>query len=174
MERAKEMFLQYSGNRYYMSLDGVEQIYDSFRVSKETEEEWRRDFLEDFFAQKRYGKDALRAYSAAADLLKVDDEYRESFLYYPLRSDWLDDITVLFMLQTTFRAAEKWAVRGKLSEEEAAGYTAALDGFAKDVQRRAEEGTMTRSEDYVMQEFSDPAYIADYLKDLDRRWRGLL
>ena len=39
MERAKEMFLQYGGNRYYMSLDGVEQIYNSYRGSKETEEE---------------------------------------------------------------------------------------------------------------------------------------
>ncbi len=49
-----------------------------------------------------------------------------------------------------------------------------LDGFAKDVQKRAEEGTMTRSEDYTMQEFSDPVYIADYLKDLRQRWAGLL
>ena len=59
MERAKEMFLQYGGNRYYMSLDGVEQIYNSYRVSKETEEEWRREFLDGFFEQKRFGKDAL-------------------------------------------------------------------------------------------------------------------
>ena len=33
---------------------------------------------------------------------------------------------------------------------------------------------MTRSEDYVMQEFSDPVYIAGYLKDLQQRWRELL
>ena len=51
---------------------------------------------------------------------------------------------------------------------------AALDEYARAVQRRADEGTMTRSEDYTMQEFSDPVYIADYLKDLRQRWAGLL
>ena len=174
MERAKEMFLQYSGNRYYMSLDGVEQIYDSYRVSKETEEEWRREFLEEFFTQKRYGKDALRAYTTAADLLRTDDEYCGRFLYYPIRSDGPDDVTALFMLQITLRTAEKWAGKRNLSKEEVAEYAATLERFAKDVQKRAEEGTITRSENYVMQEFSDPSYIADYLKDLQQRWRELL
>ena len=174
MECAKEMFLQYSGNRYYMSLDGVEQIYDSYRVSKETEEEWRREFLKEFFSQKRYGKDALGAYRIAADFVSADGEYQESFLYYPIRSDGPDDVTALFMLQITLRTAEKWAGKRKLSKEEVAEYAATLERFAKDVQKRAEEGTMTRSEDYVMQEFSDPSYIADYLKDLMQRWRGLL
>lgn len=174
MERAKEMFLQYGGNRYYMSLDGVEQIYNSYRVSKETEEEWRREFLDGFFEQKRFGKDALGAYRTAADLLKNDGECRERFLYYPIRSDRLDDVTALFMLRITFRTAEKWAGKGVLSKEEAAAYLAALDRYAKDVQKRADEGTMTRSEDYTMQEFSDPVYIADYLKDLRQRWAGLL
>ena len=37
----------------------------------------------------------------------------------------------------------------------------------------AENGTMTRASDYVMQEFSDPAYIADYLSSLKRKWIGL-
>ena len=78
------------------------------------------------------------------------------------------------MLRITFRTAEKWAGKGVLSKEEAAAYLAALDRYAKDVQKRAEEGTMTRSEDYTMQEFSDPVYIADYLKDLRQRWAGLL
>ncbi len=173
MERAKEMFLQYGGNRYYMSLDGVEQIYNSYRVSKETEEEWRNEFLAQFFTRKQYGKDALRAYGVAADYLKGSD-CRERFLYYPLRSDWLDDVTILFMLRITLGKAEEWRKNGKLSKEEAAGYLEVLDGFAKDVQMRADEGTMTRSEDYTMQEFSDSAYIEDYLKDLQKDWSGLI
>ena len=173
MERAKEMFLQYGGNRYYMSLDGVEQIYDSYRVSKETEEQWRKEFTAQFFTRKQYGKDALRAYGVAADFLKGSDCW-ERFLYYPLRSDWLDDVTVLFMLRVTLGKAEEWRKHSGFSKEEAAGYMAALDGYARAVQRRADEGTMTRSEDYTMQEFSDPVYIADYLKDLRQRWAGLL
>jgi|GEM_PF-5744982 len=32
---------------------------------------------------------------------------------------------------------------------------------------------MTRASDYVMQEFSDPVYIADYLSSLKRKWTGL-
>ena len=174
MERAKEMFLQYGGNRYYMSLDGVEQIYDSFRVSKETEEAWRREFLEQFFMQKSSGKAALGAYRTAAVFLTGRSDHRERFLYYPLRSDWLDDVTILFMLQTALRKAEEWGRKGKLAKEKASEYLAALNAFANGVQKRADEGTMTRSEDYAMQEFSDPAYIAAYLKDLQQCWRRLL
>ena len=43
--------------------------------------------------------DALKAYASAVGFLKSDrsDADWENFLYYPLRSGWLDDVTVLFV-----------------------------------------------------------------------------
>ena len=176
MERAKEMFLQYCGNRYYMALDGEEQVYNSYRVSKETEEAWRREYLTRFFDAKRTGKKALGAYEKAVTFLKSDrsDGNGEAFLHYPLRASGLDDVTVLFMLRGSFRLAEKWAGKGKLSREEVDSYLSAFDGFSRSVLERAEKGTLTRAAEYVMGEFADPLYIADYLDDLRKSWRKLL
>ena len=159
-----------------MALNGDENEYDRYRVPKETEETWRREYLTQFFEQKRYGRDALGAYARAAGLLKSDrsDECWESVLYYSLRSGWLDDVTRLFMLQESFRLAERWSKKGRFSREDAGGYLQALDEFAGGVLKRAEGGTLTRAEDYTMQEFSDPAYVKDYLNDLRRKWTGLM
>ena len=175
MERAKELFLHYGGNRYYMSLDGDENEYDRYRVSKETEEEWRREYLDRFLEEERSGRDALGAYAKAAGFLKSDrsDKCGERVLYYPLRSGRLDDVTVLFMLPHSFRLAEKWAKKGKFTRKEAGEYLKALDGFARGVQKRAEDGTLTRAEDYSALDFSDPAYVAGYLADLLDDWRGM-
>ena len=52
MERAKELFLHYNGNQYYMDLNGDGNEYRSYRVPKETEEAWRREYLDHFFEQK--------------------------------------------------------------------------------------------------------------------------
>ena len=175
MDRAKELFLQYNGNQFYMDLDGDGNEYRSYNVPKETEEAWRREFLDSFFAQKLYGKEALKAYGTAVDFLKSDksDEDWERFLYFPLRAEWLDDVTVLFMLRSALKLAEKWSKKGKLSKEEIRAYETALAGFTEVVQRRADSGALTRSEDYVMQEFSDPVYVESYLKDLKEKWERL-
>ena len=45
IERAKDIFMKYCGNRYFMDLDGVRSEYDWYQVPKETEEEWRREYL---------------------------------------------------------------------------------------------------------------------------------
>ena len=95
-------------------------------------------------------------------------------LTVPAARDRLDDVTALFMLRITLAKAEEWSRRGELSGEAAAAYLTALDEFAKDVQKRAGEGTVTRSADYTMQEFSDPVYIASYLTELRQNWGRLL
>ena len=175
MERAKVLFIQYSGNRFYMDLNGDGKEYDSYRIPKETEDEWRREYLSQFFELKRYGKDALSSYTHAADFLKSDiaDDYWKRMLYYPLRSDWLDDVTILFMLPVSFRLAEKWSEKGKFSQTGADEYLCVLDEFIQNVLKRADAGTLTRAQDYQLQEFSDEVYAAGYLKDLRQKWAEL-
>ncbi len=175
MERAKEMFLQYNGNRFYMALDGEEQKYDSYQISKETEETWRREYLDQFLQKKQYGKEAYKAYASAVGFLKSDrsDEDWKRFLYYPLNSEWLDDVTVLFMLPLSFRLAKKWTKKNKLSKIETEDYLKTMDAFLEEVQKRTEAGTLTRAEDYVLQEFSDPVYVESYIKDLKKKWMKL-
>ncbi len=175
MERAKELFLKYNGNRFYMALNGDEYEYDRYQVSRETEETWRREYLDKFLQQKQYGKDALKAYASAVGFLKSDrsDADWENFLYYPLRSRWLDDVTVLFMLPLSFMLAEKWTNKGRFSKIEAEEYLKTMDIFLKEVQNRSETGTLTRGEDYNRNEFSDPAYVATYIDDLQRKWLKL-
>ena len=175
MERAKELFMQYSGNRFYMDLNGVGHEYDGYRIPRETEERWRREYLSQFFAQKRYGRDALLSYAHATDFLKSDmpDEWLESVLYYPLRSDWLDDVTVLFMLPVSFRLAEKRTEKGMFSRDTVEEYMYALDDYVQNILKRADAGTLTRAQDYRLQEFSDEVYVAGYLKDLQQKWTGL-
>ena len=94
-------------------------------------------------------------------------------LYYPFRSPWLDDVTVLFMLPVSFRLAEKWEKKGKFSREETKEYLLILDDFLQAVQKRVENGTLTRAEDYTWNEFSDPVYVSGYIKDLRQKWMGL-
>ena len=175
MERAKELFILYSGNRYYMDLNGDGHEYDRYRIPQDTEEEWRREYLSQFFEHKRYGKDALQSYARATDFLKSDmtDDYRERVLYYPLRADWLDDVTILFMLPVSYRLAEKQTENGKLSQDTAEEYLHALDGFIQSILKRADAGMLTRAQDYQLQEFSDEVYVAGYLKDLQQKWTRL-
>ena len=175
IERAKDIFMKYCGNRYFMDLDGVGSEYDWYQVPKETEEEWRREYLSQFFEEKRYGKDALQSYSKATYFLESNMacDHWERVLFYPFRCDWLDDVTILFMLRTSLQFAEQQLKKGKLSGEKAAEYMHALEDLARDLQNRADAGTLTRAEDYVMQEFADELYVASYLKDLQQKWIDL-
>lgn len=119
MERAKELFLKYSGNRFYMDLDGEGSEYDSYHVSKETEAMWAEEHISRFLESKMQGKEALRAYSAVTELLKSDRRNAkwDRCLYYPLRAGHLDDVTILFMLPAGFRLAEKAAKKTSVFQE---------------------------------------------------------
>ena len=176
MERAKELFFKYSGNRFYMSLNGEEHEYDGYQISEETEEEWRKEYLDRFSGQKPHGKDALKAYATAVNFLKSSrsDKGCEEYLYYPLRSEWLDDVTVLFMLPISYELAEKWMKKRKLSKEDVKDYLNVFDAFVQKAQKRSENNTLTRDKDYTLQEFSDPVYLASYTEDLKQRWKKLI
>ena len=175
MDRAKELFLSYHGNRFYMDHDGVGAEYEAYRVSKETEKLWAAEFLSGFLTSETQGKEALQAYSCAADLVKTDRrEDLEKCLYYPLRSPYPDDVTCLFMLRDSFRLAERAAKKHQLPKADAEAYLRELDRFISEVSARAERGTLTRSTDYVMQEFSDPVYVAEYLSGIRKKWSELL
>lgn len=101
------------------------------------------------------------------------NEFMKSCLYYPLRAGHLDDVTVLYMLPHGFRMAEKAVKKKCFSREEADTYIHELDAFIKQVLVRTENGTITRAQDYTMQEFSDPVYVSGYLSDLKKKWTGL-
>ncbi|MBQ6560379.1 MAG: hypothetical protein IJL85_06075 [Erysipelotrichaceae bacterium] len=175
MERAKELFLYYCGNQYFMDLNGDGNEYRGYQISKEKEEEWRKEYLDQFLVQKCYGREALRSYANAVKFLKSKrcDNNGKEYLHYPLRSDWLDDVTILFMLPYSFQLAEKRTEKRSLSKEEIKNYLLVLDGYIEEVQKRVEDGTITRAEDYTLQEFSDPTYVAKYLKDLRQDWNRL-
>ena len=175
MERAKELYLYYGGNRYYMSLNGDEKEYDGYNVPKEAEERWRREYLDRFFETESTGRVALASYANALSLLKSDrsDTDWDRFLYHPLKARELDDVTVLFMLPYSFRLAERWAGKGRFSRREAGGYLRELQAYSRWVLARMRSGTMTRSEDYTLGEFSDPEYVSDYLKSLRQKWARL-
>lgn len=175
MERAKELFLKYHGNHFYMDHDGVGYEYDRYHVPEETEKLWAEALVSDFLKSRTRGREALGVYAAVTDLLNCDrrDEDWEECLYYPLRSEHLDDAAILFMLPHSFRLAERAVKKRCFSREEADAYLCELDRYLRDVQVRAENGTLTRAEDFVMQEFSDPIYVAGYLRDLRKKWNGL-
>ena len=174
LERAKELFLAYGGNRFFMDHDGALAEYEGFRVPKETEARWAEEFLREFTETERYGKDALKAYGTAAELVKAGSRADwERCLFYPLRARHLDDVTRLFMLQRSFRMAETAVKKRAFSRKEAEAYLEELDGFAREIRERAEKGTLTRAEDYVMREFADAEYTAGYLDEMKRKWLGL-
>lgn len=174
-ERAKELFLKYNGNRFHMDREGEGGEYDSYHISRETEEMWTEELISFFLTSEMHGKEAFRTYSAVTELLKADrqNKHWDTLLYYPLKTEQLDDVTVLYMLQDSLRMAEKAASRHCFAKEEATAYLHELDQYTQLIQTRAEDGTMTRAADYVMQEFSDPVYIADYLKSLRKKWTRL-
>lgn len=175
IKHAKELFLNYNGNRFYMDMDGKRQEYDSYGIPRETENAWRKEYLSLFPEQKKSGKEALRAYSKAADFLEsgmTEDDWKR-ILEYPLRAEGLDDVTVLLMLQVSFHLAERGAEKGKISRETADEYLHALDEFSRNVLKRAEAGAVTRDSDYTMQEFADEEVTADFLKNLRRKWTKL-
>ena len=175
MERAKELFLKYSGNRFFMDREGDGSEYESYHVSKETERAWAVEFVSSFLESGLQGREALRSYSAAAELVRRinDDNTWDDVLYYPLRSLHLDDVTVLLMLDASFRMAEYAAKKGLFSKEEAEAYICELNSYCWKAIARAEDGTLSRSEDYVMREFSDPVYVAEYLDGIKNKWKGL-
>lgn len=175
MERAKELFYRYHGNRFYMDHDGVEREYDSYHISGETEVQWAEELISCFLDSQLQGREARRAYSAASELIRYDRrvENWDRCLYYPLRAEHLDDVTVLYMLPYSFRMAEKAAGKHCFPKEKADEYVSELDKYISTVQERAENGTLTRAAEYVLQEFSDPVYLTDYLRDLRERWNRL-
>ncbi len=175
MERAKELFLKYSGNRFFMDREGDGSEYESYHVSKETEKAWAVEFVSSFLESGLLGREALRNYTAAAELVRKinDDKTWDDVLYYPLRSSHLDDVTALFMLGASSRMAEYAAKKSRFSKEEAKAYLSELDSYCRNVTIRAEDGTLSRSEDYVMREFSDPVYVKEYLDDLKNKWKEL-
>ena len=175
MERAKELFFKYNGNRFFMDREGDGSEYESYRVPKETEKAWAEEFVSSFLESGLQGREALRSYSAAAELDRRinDDNIWDDVLYYPLRSVHLDDVTALFMLGASFRMAEYAAKKGRFSKEEAEAYLSELNSYCRKAIARAEDGTLSRSEDYVMREFSDPVYVAEYLDGIKNKWKEL-
>ncbi len=175
MNRAKELFLKYSGNRFYMDREGDGAEYDRYHVPKETEEMWAEEYISAFLLSEMNGRDAIRAYSTAAELLNrfVPDERWTGCLYYPLRAEHLDDATALYMLQTSFRMADRAAKKHRFSKEDRDTYVRELNEYIHSIKTRIEAGTMTRSTDYMPQEFSDPVYTADYLNSIAEKWNGL-
>ena len=162
MERAKELFLKYNGNRFYMDREGEGGEYESYHISKETEKMWAEEFVSSFLDSKTQGKEALRNYSAATELLNRDRRNADR-----------DDVTILYMLSASFRMAEKATKKHCFSREERDAYLRELDAYAQVVRTRAEEGTLTRTADYIAQEFVDPAYVAGYLNGLKKKWNEL-
>ena len=175
MERAKELFYRYHGNRFYMDHDGAGTEYESFHISRETEEEWADELISLLLDGEPAGREAQRLYSAVSDMTGRDSRPEEwdACLYYPLRDARLDDVTVLFLLSFSFRMAEKAVRKGLFSREEAEKYLRELDRSCRQLQTRADSGTLTRSPDYVMREFSDPVYVADYLGEMKKKWESL-
>ena len=171
IKRAKELFLKYNGNRFHMDREGEGGEYENYHISRETEEMWTEELISSFLKSDMHGKEAFRTYAAVTELLKADrqNKHWNTLLYYPLRTECLDDVTILYMLQDSFRMAERAADRHCFTKEEADAYLHELDQYIQLIQTRAEDGTMTRAADYVMQEFSDPVYIADYLSSLKRK-----
>ena len=174
LQRAKKLFLDYHGNHFYMDHDGVLPEYESYHISKETEKMWAEESVQGFRMSEESGKKTLRSYSLVTDLLdcKKRDELKEC-LYYPFEAARLDDVTVLFMLQVSYRLAERAAKKGCLSKEETEAYIRALNDYSIQVLDRMEKGTLTRADDYIPQDFYDPVYTAGYLKDLREKWEEL-
>jgi hypothetical protein len=51
MERARELFFQYDGSRFYMSRDGVESEYLDYAVPRELELQWRQQLTAEKIAK---------------------------------------------------------------------------------------------------------------------------
>ena len=173
-----------------MDREGEGREYESYHIPKETEAMWADELIAEFLKSEKQGKEALRAYAAVTELVNRDrtvdagertggdcgsweDTVWDRCLYYPLRAENLDDVTILFMLPCSFRMAEKAVKKHRFSREEADAYLQVLGGYIRQVRARAEDGTITRAADFTMQEFSDPVYVADYLNDLAEKWAGL-
>jgi len=174
-ERAKEIFLKYDGNHFFMDREGEGAEYESYRVPKETEEAWTMECVHELLDAEHCGKEALRLYFSVSQMLKRSghEEVWERCLYYPLRSKQLDDVSILYMLRGSFEMAERAARKGCFSKEEAKAYLEELDEFAKEVSDRVRKGNLTRAKDYIPQEFSDPVYVDGYLDDLRKKWSSI-
>ena len=173
-DRARELFLKYAGNRFFMDREGDGNEYDNYHISKETEAMWADEFIKDFLESDIQGREALRTYATAVELVKYGkQEEWQSCLYYPLQTKQLDDVTVLFLLPYSFRMAERAAGKQKLSKETTDAYIHQLDVLILQLQERVENGTLSRSEDYILQEFSDPVYTRGYLAEIKKKWLSL-
>lgn len=175
MERAKHLFLKYNGNHFHMDREGDGNEYDNYHISRETEEMWTREFISSFLGGEMRGREAYRVYAAVTELQRRDarnDDW-DKCLYYPLRAKGLDDVSILYMLNCSFRMAEQAVKKKCFSREEAAAYIRELDNYIRQVKVRAESETLTRADGYEKVEFSDPVYVAGYLSALREKWNGL-
>ncbi len=162
--RAKELFLYYRGNRYFMDLDGDGAEYASYRVPKETERAWAREAVGALFSTKASGTGLMREYAGVAGLLEFVPESRQwnRVLFYPMRTEapGADGVTVLFMLGQGPELLKKGLKDGMFTLADARNYREELIRFADGMAEKAEKGTLTRCPDYTMNEFSDPVYVS--------------
>ena len=77
------------------------------------------------------------------------------------------------MLPNSFTLAERAVKKGGFIKNDAVAYIQDLDLYITQVQKRADNGTLTRNTDYGMQEFADPVYVNNYLHSLRKKWDGL-
>lgn len=79
-QQAKQMFLEYACNIFFMAHDGVYEEYKSFGISQEQETDWRREFVsfwverlstDDFTAVNQLSN--ARAFEALPELMQVAD-----------------------------------------------------------------------------------------------------
>ena len=132
-EWAKELFLKYNGNRFHMDREGEGGEYESYHISRETEEMWTEELISSFLTSDMCGKEAFRTYAAMTELLKTDrqNENWDTILYYPLRTECLDDVTILYMLPDSFRMAEKAVNKNCFSKVEADAYLHELERYTR-------------------------------------------
>lgn len=51
LEKAKEIFIKYNGNKYFMAINGDYEYYQSFDILRETEYKWIGEYLEEILNQ---------------------------------------------------------------------------------------------------------------------------
>ncbi len=61
-EKAKQIFRECSGNKYFMNLNGVYEEYESYNVPKYLEEQWKRG-ISDEYAEKLEAAETMKEVS---------------------------------------------------------------------------------------------------------------
>ncbi len=70
MEEAKELFLKYNGNYFYMEKDGVLTKYKSFGIDKNLEESWLNEYQEHMIKQIEKGNSVEVYVSKVCDIIR--------------------------------------------------------------------------------------------------------